>query len=138
MYFGEYLSQDVLKIEGKCEIVSAQAMIDQGLYNLCREFENFAHWELRRSPPWAKPVVSLHKDLYQIESPEISNEKLQVAVNVAELFGSCWTLPIAANLIALLPGPKEDVAIIQVFRANLFTGSLLLPRRITQADISSQ
>jgi hypothetical protein len=136
-YFGEYLSQGALKIEGKCEIVSAQAMIDQGLYNLRREFENFAHWELCRRPPWARPVVSLRKDLCQIESPEISNEKLRVAINVAELFGSYWTLPIAANLIALLPGPKEDVAIIQVFRANIFTGSLLLSRRITRADISS-
>ncbi|KAH9204265.1 hypothetical protein DL95DRAFT_122063 [Leptodontidium sp. 2 PMI_412] len=121
MYFGEYLSQGALKIEGKSQIVSAQAMIDQGLYDLRREFEEFALWELRRTPPWAYPVVNLRKDLCQIESPEISNEKLRVAVNVAELFGSRWTLPIAANLIALLPSPEEDVAIIQAFRAKLFT-----------------
>jgi hypothetical protein len=138
MYFGEYLSQGALKIEGKCEIVSAQAMIDQGLYDLRREFEEFALWERCRSPPWAYPVVDLRKDLCQIESPEISDERLRVAVDVAELFGPCWALPIAANLMALLPGPKEDVAIIQAFRANIFTGSLLLPRRITQAHISSR
>ncbi|KAK0513941.1 hypothetical protein JMJ35_003663 [Cladonia borealis] len=131
MYFGEYLSQGALKIEGKCQIVSAQAMIDQDLYELRREFKEFALWELRPRPPWAYPVVDLRKDLFQIESPEISNEKLRVAVKVAELFGSCWTLPIAANLIALLPGPKEDVAIIQaLFRVNVFTGSLLHPKRI--------
>jgi hypothetical protein len=138
MYFGEYLSQGALEIEGKSQIVSAQAVIDQGLYALRRECEEFALWELRPKPPWAYPVVNLRKDLCQIEMPEISNEKLRVAVNIAELFGSCWTLPIAANLIALLPGPKEDVAIIQAFRANIFTGSLLLPRPITQADISSR
>jgi hypothetical protein len=97
-------------------------MIDQGLYDLRREFEEFALWELRRSPPWAYPVVNLRKDLCQIERPEKSDERLRVAVNVAKLFGSCWTLPIAANLIALLPGTKEDVAIIQAFRANIFTG----------------
>ena len=122
MYFGEYLSQGALKIEGKCQIVSAQAMIDEGLYDLRLEFEEFARWKLERKPPWAKPVVNLRKDLFYIESPEISNETLQVAVNVAKLFELHWTLPIAANLVALLPGPQEDVAIIKAFRANIFTG----------------
>jgi hypothetical protein len=115
---------------------SSGDIIDQGLYDLRREFEEFAHWEPFPTPPWAYPVVDLRKDLYQIECPEISKEKLRVAVNIAQLFGPRWTLPVAANLVALLPGPKEDVAIIQAFRANVFTGSLLLPRSITQADAS--
>ena len=67
-------------------------------------------------------MVNLRKDLFYIESPEISNEKLQVAVNIAKLFGSYWTLPIVANLIALLPRPQEDVAIIKAFRVNIFIG----------------
>ncbi|KAL5330966.1 hypothetical protein ACEPPN_000493 [Leptodophora sp. 'Broadleaf-Isolate-01'] len=50
-YFGEYLSQGALKIEDKCQIVSAQAMIDRGLYDLRREFEEFSHWEIARKPP---------------------------------------------------------------------------------------
>lgn len=87
MYFGEYLSQGALKIEGKCQIVSAQAIIDQGLYSLRCEFEEFACWELCPKPPWAYPVIKLREDLLQIESPEISNEKLLVAVNIARLFG---------------------------------------------------
>ena len=45
IYFGEYLSQGALKIEGKCQIVLAQAMIDQGLYDLRPEFDEFAFWE---------------------------------------------------------------------------------------------
>ncbi|KAL7940626.1 hypothetical protein V8C42DRAFT_356130 [Trichoderma barbatum] len=120
-YLGEYLSQGALKIEGKCQIVSTQAMIDQGLYDLRSEFEEFAHWELCQKPPWANTVVSIRKDLYQIECPEMSQEKLRGAVSIAQLFGPHWTLPVAANLVALLPRPKEDVAIIQAFRANLFT-----------------
>ena len=135
MYFGEYLSQGALKIEGKCQIVSAQAMIDQGLYDLRLEFEEFARWKLQPKPPWAKPVVDLRKDLFHIESPAISYEKLQIVVNIAKLFGPYRKLPIAANLVALLPGPQEDVAIIQAFRANIFTGWLDLPRRMTKADI---
>ncbi len=131
MYFGEYLSQGALKIEGKCQIVSAQVMINQGLYNLRRELKEFAFWETCRRPPWVYPVINLRKDLCQTESSDKSNEKLRVAVDVAEIFGSCWTLPIAANLIALLPGPKEEVAIIQAFRANTFSSSFLCSGRTT-------
>jgi hypothetical protein len=126
-YFGEYLSQGALKIEDKCQIVSAQAMIDEGLYILRREFEEFSHWELSQKAPWANPVVDLRKDLYQIVCPEIDEEKLRVAVNIAQFFESRWALPVAANLVALLPHSKEDIAIIKAFRANVFTGSLVLP-----------
>ncbi|KAF8857697.1 hypothetical protein BDZ45DRAFT_674587 [Acephala macrosclerotiorum] len=121
-YFGEYLSQGALKIEDKCQIVSAQAIIDRGLYDLRREFEEFSHWELSRTAPWANPVVDLRKDLCQIVCPEINEEKLQVAVNIAQLLESRWVLPVAANLVALLPHSKEDIAIIKAFRANVFTG----------------
>ena len=136
MYFGEYLSQGALKIEGKCQIVSAQAMIDQGLCNLRYPFEDFAHWQLCQKPPWASEVVSLRKELFWIESPVISKESLQIAINIAKLFGSCWTLPVAASLIALLPGPKDDVAVKLAFRAKIFTGLPLLPKRRTQADMA--
>jgi len=127
-YFGEYLSQGALKIEDKCEIVSAQAMIDQGLCNLRHEFGEFAQWESSRNVPWAKPMVALRKDLYLIECPEITKENSLVAINIAKLFGPRWQLPVAANLIALLPHLTEDTAIIQAFSSNPFTSSLLLPR----------
>ena len=105
-------------------------MIDHGLCRLRCEFEEFARWELCPKPPLAYPVIELREDLLQIGSPEISNEKLLVAVNIAQLFGPDWILPIAANLIALIPGSKEDVAIIQVFRANIFTGKLNPSKRV--------
>jgi hypothetical protein len=103
-------------------------MIDRGLYDLRREFEEFSNWELSKSAPWANLVVDLRKDLCQIVCPEINKEKLRVAVNIAQLFGSCWALPVAANLVALLPHSKEDIAIVKAFRANVFTGSLVLHR----------
>ena len=89
-YFGEYLSQGVLKIENKCEIVSAQDMIDQGLCNLRHEFGEFAQWESSRTVPWAKPTVALRQDLYLIECPEITKENSLVAINIARLFGPRW------------------------------------------------
>lgn len=133
-YFGEYLSQGALKIEDKCQIVSAQAMIDRGLYDLLREFEEFSHWEVSQKPPWARPVVNLRKVLYQIECSKNSDEKLRITANIALLFGPRWTLPMAASLGALLP-PPENIAILRAFRAKLFTGSLTLLKFI-QADVS--
>jgi hypothetical protein len=127
-YFGEYLSQGALKIEDKYEIVSAQAMIDQGLYNLRHEFGEFAQWESSRNVPWAKPTVALRKDLYLIKCSETTKENSLIAINIAKLFGPRWQLPVAANLIALLPHLTEDTTIIQELSSNHFTGSFLLPR----------
>ncbi|KAH6706220.1 hypothetical protein BKA61DRAFT_679393 [Leptodontidium sp. MPI-SDFR-AT-0119] len=95
-------------------------MIDRGLYDPRREFEEFSHWEISRKPPWANPVVNLRKVLYQIECSRNSDEKLLIAANIALLFGPRWTLPVAASLGALLP-PPENIAIIRAFRAKLFT-----------------
>jgi len=50
-YFGEYLSQVALKIEDKCQIVSAEAIIGEGLYNLRPEFKGFSEWEKQKKNP---------------------------------------------------------------------------------------
>ncbi len=131
LYFGEYLSQGALKIEGKCQIVSAQAMIDRGLYKLQPEFKKYADWEHVEKPPWVMPVCDLREGLSTIKSPETSKEKLQVAIDISQLFEQCWRLPVVANLVAILPEQIEDDAIIQAFREPPFTGSLTLPRSTT-------
>lgn len=84
-------------------------MINGGLYRVRREFEDFAQWEPSRTPPC---------------SPGLGEEE-RVAVNIAQLFGSPFKLPVAASLVALLPGRKEDSIIAQAFRTSLFTGLLL-------------
>ncbi|EGU75970.1 hypothetical protein FOXB_13513 [Fusarium oxysporum f. sp. conglutinans Fo5176] len=43
-YFGEYLSQGALKIEGKCQIVLARDIILRGLYDIRPEFAKFENW----------------------------------------------------------------------------------------------
>jgi hypothetical protein len=116
-YFGEYLSQGALKIEDKCQVVSAQAIIDQGLFSLPLEW---------RMSGWANEVVRLREAFCQ-QASEITEAELQTAISISQLFESGWRLPIAANFIALLPRRKTDVAILQTFRAAPFTGSPLLP-----------
>lgn len=65
LYFGEYLSQGALRIEDKCRIVSAQKMIDQGLYDLQPRFREFAAWPKAWQPSWANPVLELREEFYR-------------------------------------------------------------------------
>ncbi|KAN0089983.1 hypothetical protein V8E51_018562 [Hyaloscypha variabilis] len=113
-YFGEYLSQGALKIEDKCQIVSAQAIIDQGLFSLP------VKWGI--SSGWANDVVRLRKAFSEQEqASEITKAQLEVAVRISQLFKPGWKISMAAYFIALLPRRLIDVAILQTFRRKLFT-----------------
>ncbi|KAK4041707.1 hypothetical protein C8A01DRAFT_14563 [Parachaetomium inaequale] len=128
-YFGEYLSQGALKIEHKCQIVSAQAMIDQGLYDLQPKFRDFAMWPKAPQPPWAKPVLKLREEFEKEprDTLEVSLEEHLAAKNIADLFGGLWALPVAANLFALRPRRSWDERILATVRAPRFTGLSSLP-----------
>jgi hypothetical protein len=78
---------------------------------------------------WANEVLCLCEAFYQevTQQQEVTEEELQAAINIAQLFGLCWRLSIAANFIVLLPRRSKDGAILQTFRATSFTGSSLLP-----------
>ncbi|KAL7944103.1 hypothetical protein V8C42DRAFT_327726 [Trichoderma barbatum] len=108
-YFGEYFSQGALKIEGRCQIVSVQDIIDRGLYTIRSEFQEYADWERRSTPPWADPVIEMREPFYRgnEERETISKTTLQAAFSIADLFGDGWKLPIAAHLVALAV-PKID------------------------------
>ena len=118
-YFGEYLSQGALKIQDKCQIVSAQAIIAQGLFKLQPAFIMKAV-----KPEWANEVIRLREPFYQNhgELETATNEELEAALNVAQLFGPNWRLPIAANLMSLLPRRSQDHAILQTFTSSRFSG----------------
>jgi hypothetical protein len=125
-YFGEYLSQGALKIEDKCQIVSAQEIIDQALFCLQPEFKKSMVME---NPTWAKEVIRLREAFHEksVEPQRITKEELRAAIDIAQLFGPRWRLPVAANLIALLPRRSEDGSILEAFEAISFTGSPILP-----------
>ncbi|KAF2787277.1 hypothetical protein K505DRAFT_353938 [Melanomma pulvis-pyrius CBS 109.77] len=123
-YFGEYLSQGALRIEGKCDIVSASALIDQGLFDLQPAFKEFTQWPKAFAPPWVYPVLKLRDEIrHKICSSSIT-----------QLFGSRWRLPMAANLIASLPYREEDSDILNFFKGTGFTGSLLFCHDLTDAN----
>src|SRR4051812_42636392 len=58
--------------------------------------------------------------------PEISVGEQEAAINSAQPFGQRWRLPMAANLIAMLPRRIKDSDILQAFK-TAFTGSPLFP-----------
>ncbi|AEO69544.1 uncharacterized protein THITE_2120098 [Thermothielavioides terrestris NRRL 8126] len=128
LYFGEYLSQGALKIEGKCRIVSAQAMIDRGLYDLQPRFKEFADWQPTWEPLLASPVLELRAEFKQKSGDawDVSFKEHLAAMDIADLFGGRWALPVAANLLALRPRRIWDQRILETFRAPRFTGSFSL------------
>ncbi|KAL9124114.1 MAG: hypothetical protein Q9217_006523 [Psora testacea] len=113
-YFGEYLSQGALKIEDKCQIVSAQAIVDHGLFDIRPEFSDPLP---PKGTPWADKVISLREVFYVKESPGITETGIRAALDIAELFGEIWRLPLAANLIVLVPFRANDHTVLQALNA---------------------
>ncbi|KAK3904858.1 hypothetical protein C8A05DRAFT_13283 [Staphylotrichum tortipilum] len=133
-YFGEYLSQGALNIDGRCRIVSAQRIVDEGLYDLEPEFEEFLEWGSQEKALWAEPVVA-HRELFnrsRAEPQGASMEELEAAVNIGQLFGPEWRLPVAANLLALRSRPSRDSGIVLSLRGAPFTGKLPSSRHSSQ------
>ncbi len=79
-------------------------------------------------PNWAHEVIRLREAFHPMvaEPQPTTKEKLETAINIAQLFGPRWRLPIAANLIGMLPHQNDDKAILQVFTATPFTGLVAL------------
>ena len=113
-YFGEYLSQVLLKLKTNAKSFQRRQLSTKGdfLSGLSGEC-------LVGRTRWFISV--------RLFTSEITEAELQATISISQLFESGWRLPIAANFIALLPRRKTDVAILQAFRAAPFTGSPLLP-----------
>ncbi|CAG9982176.1 unnamed protein product [Clonostachys byssicola] len=123
-YFGEYLSQGALKIEGRCQIVSAMDVINGGLYKMLPELEEFEGWNRDEKPPCARMVVRLRKSLGSRVVSAAGREvdcEINAALKIAQLFEPRWRLPMAASLIALMPNLCSDAEILRAFRGDLFT-----------------
>ena len=125
-YFGEYLSQGPLKVENKCRLVSAQAMIDGGLFNLEPKFKESVS---AQKPEWANKVIEFREAFYQstLKPQTGTQERLEAAIKIAQLFGPSWRLPMAANLIGLVPHRSEGREFLQVFTGDSFTGLAAFP-----------
>ena len=117
-YFGEYLTQGKLNIEGACAVTSMQKMIDLGLFELQPDLEDRDKWN-----SWADRVVELRRPIkYSRDSPLVTRTEVRKAIFIAQgCFGDRWTVPVAAMLLALKPRKKDDPVILNGFEA-MFKG----------------
>lgn len=105
LYFGEFLSQGSLNIEGRCVQTSLKALIDNGVFELCPGMENKAHWH-----DWANRTVDLREPFRTNIAPAPTSKRdLRVALVIAEsCFGTCWTLPLLLTLLSFKPRREAD------------------------------
>jgi len=117
-YFGEYLSQGCLNISGKCSTVSAQTMIDGGLFNIHDVF--VAAYGGVQQATW---VRSVHTARETIESasklPQAPLEMVTSAFDIALEFGEDFRLPIAVQLLALLPYALDPNSVYERLWAHM-------------------
>ncbi|PSK36148.1 hypothetical protein B9Z65_5963 [Elsinoe australis] len=97
--FGEYLSQGALKIEGRCAMVPAQDLVDNGLLDIRPDLpagsdQDWTHSVLRLRQKFSGP----HTTRFQYTSAQ------KEAINkIADLFESEFWLPMALALMTVLP-----------------------------------
>ena len=123
-YFGEYLSQGDLGLEGRCAQTSMTKLVRFRLFDLYPAFEDPAEWTL-----WAKRVVALREPFKAFKAleflssfPPTDRKQIRRAIVIASAcFGDLFAVPVAAMLLALQPRKGGDPDIIKGFMA-MFTG----------------
>lgn len=117
-YFGEYLSQGSLRISGKCSTVSAQIMIDKGLLDLHSVFGEV--YKGMYGNKWVVPVLAARQTIESApRSSPATLQQLNAAFNVALTFGEGWSLPIAVQLLAILPYGLDPSQVYEELRRQL-------------------
>lgn len=127
-YFGEYLSQGALKIEGKCSSTTGKDIIDKGLFFLRPELNDSRKHDLG----WAKRVLELRKCFAPgpgYKSKEDLELQVALAFGIGSLFGSDWELPIAASLLGLRRRSARDVDAICKASIKFATGKTKTPAK---------
>jgi hypothetical protein len=111
-YFGEYLSQGRLNVTGHCSQTSMQKLLDMGLFELCPALEyneDNNPWD-----GWASVVVRIRKEMQNRETQPTTRGDVRKAITMAQAcYGSRWTLPFAAMLLALQPRQYDDNVILE-------------------------
>lgn len=95
-YFGEYLTQGRLNVDGQCSQTSMQQLIDMGLFTLCPALGITGEWI-----KWAIPVLNTRKDFDGPAIP-IDGENVRSAITMARAcLGNRLALPFAVMLLSL-------------------------------------
>ena len=133
-YFGEFLSQGVVRIEGNCSIVSIQDIIDTGLMQLRPEFEGFE----TRPATWANQVVNLRRmDTNGSVVLPIDENHVEIAMHIGDLFGRRWKWPIVLACLALKPWHDLESQVMKALQQPKFAGRYSLHDSSTEADPST-
>lgn len=124
-YFGEYLSQGALRVNGKCSIVSIEEMINKGLFDLQPEFTDYVQ---RRKTTWAAEVNRLRMNFSSHDQGSISltRQARQAAINIALLFKPEFRLPMVANVLGLNSRQSSERSLLDIFQSPRFDGETLV------------
>lgn len=108
-YFGEYLSQGTLNIEGRSCHVSLEQLIQYGLFNILPELGVEQHWE-----HWAHSVKRLRVVLLQSpKRAQTSKTEIRKMITIGQgCFGNGFALPMTCMLLALRKRSREDETIL--------------------------
>ncbi|KAF0326993.1 hypothetical protein GQ607_005757 [Colletotrichum asianum] len=104
LYFGEYLTQGLWSVDGKCSKTSLQKLVDLGLFQFCPYFDDKKHW-----CSLASRVVQIRRTSFATSMPPCSyqpSEQAAVrrAVTIGQAcFGDIWALPFALMILACTP-----------------------------------
>jgi hypothetical protein len=128
-YYGEYLSQGRLDIEGRSKHTSIALLLGMGLYDLEPRFQ---HDQLGL----ANRIVELRDPFAASPLITCPASKLQVRKAIAAAqasFGDEFALPFALMLLSFCPRPRRDRAILAGFEAT-FTG-MAISHRVKQSTV---
>jgi hypothetical protein len=119
-YFGEYLSQGTLSVEGCCSIVSMRQIMNDGL-RLLRPGLFEAETD---NGKWANRVIALRQVFYT-SGPHCNakDSEVDAALRIGKRYGKSWQVPIALAFLALKPRRNWDETIIKAFGKLFDTGT---------------
>ncbi|KAL2819575.1 hypothetical protein BDW59DRAFT_151364 [Aspergillus cavernicola] len=117
-YFGEYLTQGRLNIQGRCVCASVQQMIEFGLFDLQPALADESQWKW-----WPKRVLDFRQLFQSGKCVPATDGDVETAVDIARrCFGAQWVVPGSLMLLALQPRTRDDRVILRGFKER-FTGS---------------
>lgn len=115
-YFGEYLSQGSLKIEGHSEAVTLAALLQNHLDVLQPLFNDISGNRM-----WANQVIYLREALYSKPPQMITEDEARAAISLSNLFEPRWRIPMAAYFLALVPRTVDDGDMMNMFSGRMKT-----------------
>lgn len=117
-YFGEYLSQGSLKIEGHCQVVTLAALLQNDLDVLQPLFNDMSENRM-----WANRVIYLREAFDSTPPQMITENEARAAISLSNLFEPRWRIPMAAYFLALVPRTVNDGDMMNMFSGRMKTDS---------------